>query len=396
MKRCISPSLVPRDTLEFADQSNKRKQPSEPDNLELNRSISPSLIERVHPEPPPLVEREENHEARRRRNLEIWGGSTAQEADVVRILKETLAKHGVEVLVLNDYTKADILVRPLGSSDDDWLPVQVKTTKGPRPPKPDSSVKSWRFSNVSGYESMPVLLCVVSSRERWLADGSIFKCKDVDFSAGSKYVKQSLNVVEDYVLSCALLEAHAGQQFVNTKEWDARWNIQRKTHLIELQSLVLWIEHVCTPQGWMYRWPDGQGLSHDLEISRDAGELWTRVQFKTVQKYHYAGFSLPLMHQAGYNSNGKPTHKPYSIGDADEYIGMTWNSDVFDVWSFTESELTPYLSSGSSNGKVRLSVHLPAELEPLHVNDGRPGSKGGPLNRTIWTRSNHMRYYRVH
>ena len=100
------------------------------------------------------------------------------------------------------------------------------------------------------------------------------------------------------------------------------------------------------------------------------------------------------MHQAGY-VNGKPTHKPYSIGDADVYIGIKMREEYVDVWTFSEAVLADYMSTELRPGKRRISIHLPADLSNERVNDGFSKSKGGPLNKTLWTRQHHKRYNRV-
>ena len=376
MKRCVSPSLLPENIAGTVENKCKlQRQASEAASIASAR------------------------QARRVYNLQTWGGNCNQEATVVRQLKDVLHLHGVEVLVLNDYTHADVLIRPLGNDADSWLPLQVKTTCGPRPPRRDCKTTIWRFSNVKGYTGMPVLCCVVSCGRRWLADGAIFTANDADFSSGSKYTQQSIDVHNDAKLAAQLLEMHSAIKFTNVDEWTARWDIKRETHRIEMQSIVLWLEHVCIPSSWTYRWPGGQGLSYDLEVSKDAGSSWERIQFKKAANHatnvRASGYSLPLQHQAGYGDDGKPRHKPYSVGDADLYVCIRWDEAVVDVWTFEEAGLEGYLSSKTSNGKPRISIHLPTTLTSEHVNDGRPGSKGGPINNTVWTRKHHCRYMRV-
>lgn len=348
---------------------------------------------------PENVEANVGQKRRRQKNLETWGGNCNQEAQYVRLLRSEMATCGIEVVILNDYTVADVILRPSASKEDRWLPVQVKTTRGARPPRDDAFVTVWRFSNMQGYAGMPILCAVVSSEHRWLMIGQDWFPKDIEIgSRKSKYSKLLTRVDESQELASRLIAMYNDEGVDLVYEWSARWNIARETHRVEMQSVMLWVRHVCEPNGWSYRWPEGQGLCHDLEYSVDNSVTWKRVQMKTLATHskgsRASGFSLPLQHQAGYNDAGKPTHRPYSVGDADVYVGMRWNNEHFDVWTFDENELAGYLATGNCPGKVRMSVHLPSELSNERVNDGVSKSKGGPMNKTLWTRGNHVRYAR--
>ena len=253
---------------------------------------------------------------------------------------------------------------------------------------------------MNGYHGMPILCAATSSSHRWLMVGQDWFANDIDIgSHKGKYAKLINRVDDSEQLAGALIAMYNNECIEHVSEWSARWNIRRKTHLVEMESITLWINHVCVPNGWSYRWPEGQSLCHDLEFTVDHGLTWMTVQMKTVANHspraRASGYSLPLMHQAGYNEDGKPTHKPYAIGDSDIYIGMRWNDEYVDVWTFTEDELSEYLSTSDCIGKPRISIHLPSELSNERVNDGVSKSKGGPINRTLWTRRNHERYSRT-
>ena len=375
MARCASPSLLPqyiKGTPENIARHEKRR-------LEIEQAEVAKV-------------------ARRENNLAIWGDNCNLEARMVKQLQTKLLAHGIEVLILNDFTHADFLIRPLADTTDAWLPVQLKTTHGLKIRK-DAHNDRWRFSNMKGYDGMPVLCCVESSAHRWIANGSIFKAKDVDMTIGNKYDTASTRVDDDEFLSSILVSMLTSGEYSLTTEWAARWDIRRETHLVEMQSIVLWLEHVCLPNGWQYTWPDGQGLEYDMAICKPNSIDWKRVQFKTVKSnreigVRAAGFTMGLHHQAGYNESGKPTHKPYHVGAADLYVGMRWDDQFFDVWTFNEDDMGDRLASETSKGKTRMSVLLPVSMTDEHVNDGRPGSKGGPPNQAIWTRQHHVRYVR--
>jgi hypothetical protein len=250
---------------------------------------------------------------------------------------------------------------------------------------------------MKGYHNIATLCVCVRNSFKWIFEPDItFFVKDVDISLSGKYDKLGKRVDAPSALANELRSMYHRHSAILVTEWSARWNIKRKTHIVEMECLTRWMEYVCIPNGWMYRWPVGQSLSHDIEVDMGDGCGWKRVQMKTAQPHcassRASGFTMPLMHQAGY-VNGKPTHKPYSTGDADLYIAMMWTDDVIDTWTFHESELYDYLATETRPGKRRISIHLPAHLSNERVNDGVATSKGGPLNRTLWTRGNHVRRY---
>lgn len=338
---------------------------------------------------------------RREKNVLTWGGNCDQEASCARLLRSELKEHGIEVIVLNDYTVADILLRPSTTKDDCWLPLQLKTTKGPRPQRDDCYVTVWRFCNMKGYSGMPILCVDVSSSRRWLMLGQDWFPRDIDIGAlNSKYNELLTRVDDSNKLACEFLSMYNSEHIKRVSEWSARWNITRQTHRVEMESITLWIKYVCIPNGWSYRWPEGQSLYYDLEFTSDFGSTWKRIQMKTVLKSRTAsGYSMPLQHQAGYNDEGKPTHKPYTIGDADLYVGLSWNDEHVDIWTFDETDLVERLSTSSSVGKTSIRIHLPAELTNERTNDANDvnGAKRrpGPICKTLWTRRNHKRYLRA-
>eukprot|EP00820_Chromera_velia_P012353 Cvel_23207.t1-p1 / transcript=Cvel_23207.t1 / gene=Cvel_23207 / organism=Chromera_velia_CCMP2878 / gene_product=hypothetical protein / transcript_product=hypothetical protein / location=Cvel_scaffold2366:1278-3383(-) / protein_length=702 / sequence_SO=supercontig / SO=protein_coding / is_pseudo=false len=66
-------------------------------------------------------------------------------------------------LPLPHSAKADMALRPCGSQDDLWLPLQIKSTSGPKTDR----YHSWFFEGVAGYPGM-LVACVALQRHRLL------------------------------------------------------------------------------------------------------------------------------------------------------------------------------------------------------------------------------------
>ena len=134
---------------------------------------------------------------RRERNVATWGGNCSQEAKYARLLRSELEKCGIEAIVLNDYTVADIILRPLTILEDRWVPLQLKTTRAQRPTRSDCSVPLWRFSNMKGYHGMPILCAATSSSHRWLMVGQDWFANDIDIGSHKGKYAKLINRVDD-------------------------------------------------------------------------------------------------------------------------------------------------------------------------------------------------------
>lgn len=332
-------------------------------------------------------------QAKRQKNLAIWGCNCDQERQVCILLKDEAALFGFEVLILNDFTHADVLVRPQGVMHDRWLPLQVKTTHGLRRYHTHGK-HSYRFSNMNTYQGMPILCASLEPPLRWMFDGSQIAATDIDIKPGGRYDKISEKVDTPEELASVIGKMYETEHFLKTTEHHARWNIKRETHMKEMRVIHLWKTLVADARGWLFRWPNGQGATWDFEYSDDGGKTWRRVQMKTVQKgcakARASGFHMPLTKQSGY-VRGKPTHGPYSKGDADVYIGVHHTDTTFDFWTFLEEDIADRLVSSGCAGKCNMYVHLPSHLSNERVNDGVAKTKGGPPNRSLWTRCHHSR-----
>lgn len=329
-------------------------------------------------------------EAKRQKSLATWGGNCEQERDVCIQLRSRLSNHGLELLILNDFTRADILVRLAPNSKDAWLGIQVKTTHGLRRQRG----QGFRFSNMKGYTGMPVLCISLNPERRWLFDGGVFYTKDIDILPGGKYDKLGSACDFDDELSSLLVEMLSSNKYAMTTEQQARWDITRETHQKEMLTIDAWKTGVADVNRWIFRWPEEQGGAYDFLISKDSEQTWSRVQIKTVQRrpgyLNATGFAMPLTKQAGYK-NGKPTHKPYDIGDADIFVGAFLSDTTADFWTFPAEVISDRFCTATQKGACNMSVALPANLSDDRPNDGTQKSRAGVKNRSLWTREFHVR-----
>ena len=68
---------------------------------------------------------------KRAQDKAIYGGGLDMERKVALALVDAWRKMGLPGMLLNDSTKGDLLLG-LREEEDLWLPVQLKTTAGPR------------------------------------------------------------------------------------------------------------------------------------------------------------------------------------------------------------------------------------------------------------------------
>uniref|UniRef100_A0A0G4HEQ9 Uncharacterized protein n=1 Tax=Chromera velia CCMP2878 TaxID=1169474 RepID=A0A0G4HEQ9_9ALVE len=74
------------------------------------------------------------------------------------------------LIPLPHFARADLAVRPFGSTEDLWLPVQTKSTGQRTRNRPNNWSPVWHFYNVRGYRGVPVI-CI--SFERDVEEGGV-------------------------------------------------------------------------------------------------------------------------------------------------------------------------------------------------------------------------------
>lgn len=358
-----------------------------------------------------LVEQKAAAKERKRKrtpeaNKAKHGDACAKERDAAWALRALVAAKW-EVLVLNDGTRADVLVRPRGATVDLWLPIQLKTASQADEKKGNPH---WPFQHCRGYEGMAMLFWALDGNHLWvLHDGRKMtttgpclyekdKQPDGAWYTWNKAMKKTRGTQSVEDVGAALATAwHACPWRV--KERTARRDIKNENARTELEGIEAWIKHVLKPTGVAGDFPKDQNGSYDYRVE----DLLPRKQFKTAHKHANAcGFLVDLRKLCG----DKKT-RPYDEGDFDELIVVLVNEkeDFIDVWTIPHDVLlakgtktnnkTCYLKTADSvnKGLTALTVHLPEALDtdkrkPKVKGDGRPGCR--PC-QTLWTREHHTR-----
>tara|TARA_B110001450_G_scaffold253428_1_gene276853 strand:+ start:681 stop:1682 length:1002 start_codon:yes stop_codon:yes gene_type:complete len=312
---------------------------------------------------------------------------TGMEYNAMKLLKDALEPLCEEVVILNDFTKADMLLRL--TDGDEWYQIQVKTTSR-------FKANGWGFANTKSYNGMIMVFIAVLEDRGWLMTSSYASkqksairisrgghCKHHgNFLSARNYGEMAANVLK-------MISRHSLRM---VSQEDARFDLSNPLHRIEMEGIMQWKHHIADHQNFDFRWPQGQALPYDAEIRDCTGNHWQRIQFKTPTASEYSGFNVTLIKQAG-RKEGKPTHKPCQVGDADWYVFVLVSDQWVDVWTFHESTLagnnpnaTPYITTATSTGKKSMGVHL--QDPPV---DRKPVARNGML----WTRDAHWRFERT-
>ena len=364
------------------------------------------------------------------------GGSSSMERRVIlrRIL--ALRAHGVEMRLLNDGTRADVIVRT--SIVDAWIRVQWKTTSSLRK-DPRFNSHAWHFRSVRGYVGMLVVCECEADGSTWVfhgeacdkynslcisAQGELFADKYLGSGCTDAALADVFKATEAQGCVPLVREEQARSEFFTS-------NGQRSSHAVEYDSITHWRDthassdwyrqrhdhspithaqleamrltwgrrpgHTVLPSGVVFRWPEAQQPHHDCEISFDAhrdAPLWLKVQLKTVHKRASCGYKTQLQVAGGTDERGVQLYDFYSVGDADLYVCILPPSSRYGrvhelhVWEFREAELVRrgYLQDPATGGggiaslTVHMGAHSSCETPDVH------------RNFSLWTRAQHTRH----
>ena len=332
-------------------------------------------------------------------NKAKFGDASAKERNTAWMIR-TLVMPRWEVIVLNDQTHADVLVRPQGASEK-WLPMQLKTANK----SPDGHQRNlhWMFGNCTGYVQMPVLFWTLDCNHMWmLHDGAKMTAvaprlyeSDEDKNSGVLYKWNRVmdtHCTQSPTDVCAALDVAwaACPAEWRVTEWEARHNLPSKDAIKEMLGIDAWLAHY-KPAKWS--WPRDQAGSFDLWVD----DVRPRKQFKTPSKHrNQCGHYVNLQKHAG-KVNGKFTFRAYNEDDFDELIIMLVGTRWVDTWTIPRDALLAagYLRTAEQAGVMSITVHLSEDYVEV-VGGKRPRVKGdgksGRLSKTLWTRNHHTRY----
>ncbi|UPR00101.1 hypothetical protein HOP50_04g34150 [Chloropicon primus] len=295
---------------------------------------------------------------KRARNLAIYGRNSATEREVALALvaRWEATIPGSAALVLNDGTKADVLLRL--SEEDAWLPVQLKTTGGAKKGSPNT----WNFHNVTGYSGMCVVCWRCDVGDAWVYNGDALNKRgklDLSVTPRRKNCKNcELALARDLNLD-ALVQWLSEQAQAHLCRWTtvtehaARHDFASAAQALEMRGIDAF--KASFPKH-RYAFPEGQNTQVDL--LKDAT---TRQQFKTARAASngVAGFLCDLHTYAGRDEAGKQLKDPYPAGAFDELVAVAWVEGKAYFWIIPAAELEAkgYLRSESQPGKTCLHLH---------------------------------------
>uniref|UniRef100_A0A0G4FVC9 Uncharacterized protein n=1 Tax=Chromera velia CCMP2878 TaxID=1169474 RepID=A0A0G4FVC9_9ALVE len=226
-------------------------------------------------------------------------------------------------------------VRPLGCSEDLWLPVQVKATTSPGGPQQNRRSPYWCFGKLRGYTGM-VVACVslqdglCELPKLWLFPGVFFDTfkgrGSLRITQGGKYDKKESRGTFDH--QC--LKSHVGRvleaAWYGAKKRGGIFQLQSlttlngqlsPTHLAEwtmLQKCLELFQHV--PGGVEVRNAPCASFPYDIEIRLknigDSQMSWQRVQLKS--SHWVSGENLASVHM---HKSVNTRWQPYEEGDFD-------------------------------------------------------------------------------
>ncbi|QDZ21576.1 hypothetical protein HOP50_06g41030 [Chloropicon primus] len=294
---------------------------------------------------------------KRARNLAIYGRNSATEREVALALvaRWEATFPASAALVLNDGTKADVLLRL--SEEDAWLPVQLKTTSGTVKGSPNT----WNFHNVTGYSGMCVVCWRCDVGDAWVYNGNALNERGkLDLSVTPRRKNCELALARDLNLDAlvqwlseqAQAQAHLCR-WTTVTEHAARHDFASAAQALEMRGIDAF--KASFPKH-RYAFPEGQNTQVDL--LKDAT---TRQQFKTASAASNgaAGFMCSLNTYAGRDEAGKRLQDPYPAGAFDELVAVAWVEGKAYFWIIPAAELEAkgYLQSESQPGKTCLKLH---------------------------------------
>uniref|UniRef100_A0A0G4HB33 Uncharacterized protein n=1 Tax=Chromera velia CCMP2878 TaxID=1169474 RepID=A0A0G4HB33_9ALVE len=246
--------------------------------------------------------------------------------------------HGLEEpgMPLPHFARADLAVRPIGCSEDLWLPVQVKSTRQAfntggklqeRPP-------FWTFQGVRGYEKTPVVCVSLETATQrpprvWVFSGDIFEGfkapGKLTITQGGKH--DTANNRCSFDQSCSR-ETHLGETLLSMWQTARRGESSYQLHSLRVVQTQLNSRHLAewvmlqktldlfktVPGGIEVRNAPSPFLPWDIEIhlSGSPKTKWQKVQLKSA--------SWKRGRRLGFVETNKRVGKqkvPYQEGDFD-------------------------------------------------------------------------------
>lgn len=347
----------------------------------------------------------ETPEARRARNLAKRGGGSQQERAFAMRLRVAFEGIGWECHILNDFTLADVLVRPKAAEGtvpvDQWHCVQLKTTADRA-----SGENKWSFSQVSHYGRMLVACHALAGPtlkpRTWLYDGTMLETYvpsgtlnvapggvwDTDVE-GRLLDKCEADDAEACARETARLIVRHVRNYPTTTMEAAQWTFEDARHFDEFASLSF-LMRLAEEEGVCKRTlPEAQQAHHDLdETHLDTGTK-RRLQAKGAQlrcrRVDGRPSTIPTasgLHVVLHKRIGDKKAGPYNPDDFDVLV-VVWRDvacDLWHVWRIPMDQLPR--DPKTDNLLTAIKVHLPQSVYRDEDAHGPPpklvnGKRGG-------------------
>lgn len=143
-------------------------------------------------------------------NSETRSVSTQQEHDCFLML-QTIIQNSMDVIQLGEGTLADFIVKPKVELNNEWLPVQLKTTSRK---EDDRYVYKFKINN---HYDMPIILFAFNDMKIWILDGSTLKVKYIGI--GKKRSVYNKYLVDVSMLTDTLTKLYYTKNYNNTIEY---------------------------------------------------------------------------------------------------------------------------------------------------------------------------------
>lgn len=314
-------------------------------------------------------------------------------------IAELGASIGLQAVSLNDFTRADMIIRRAGTTVDSWVGIQLKTTRSHVSKKPNC----WQFDHVHGYKDL-IVMCVVCDdhKTNWMFDGGALDAvcvENVCIVKGGKYDRMAIECGTLLTilnrLAVLIDDSTTTSTIVPTStEYLFRTDFRSASHAYEFRLFELFDDCVAYPMNWETKWPDGASLTYDKLISFDGLKTWKRAQFKSVSP---RGITSGMRGKLVKSVNRK--QKAYDYEDADVYVFLfVDDADLhMDVWMLSRDLLVEHgnhISVDGVEGTGYITLHYPESmLGPKDVRPFRdnPTGKGGYVSKSLWTASEHIR-----
>jgi hypothetical protein len=269
-----------------------------------------------------------------------------QEYGIFLILKEELSKE-FEVKKTSDGCKSDFYLRPKDTAEDEWLPVQLKTSAA------CIDKLGYSFAVHRDYSGMPVILFSLANKI-WLVDGSDIRGVN-RLSIGktkSKYSDYEITMEE---LNDKIMEAYNDPKYDKKQEEEINMECTEKMKLEQefrkyRENKIPFIEFIGNEM---------EGLAYDFMIGNKKVQEKVAGACKRNDKIYAIKAKI-----SRHGDNGSNT--PYSEGENDIYWIHMPDKKYFYVIPEAILIENGYISTKDQSGKSIITVTVNGKTEWLN------------------------------